>query len=48
MYSKTLLEKKTINVCKSESQKIKSEIKGLEQKLKSSNVKKNINYVEIL
>ena len=47
MYSKTLLEKKTINFSKSESQKRKSEIKVLEQKLKSLHIKKII-YVEIL
>ena len=37
---KNTVREKTINVCKSESQKRKSEIKVLEQKLKSSNVKK--------
>jgi hypothetical protein len=40
MHSKTLREK-TICFCKSESQKRKSEIKVLEQKLKSLNVKED-------
>ena len=44
MYSKTLLEKKKLYFfCKSESQKRKGDIKVLEQKLKSLNVKKKDN-----
>ena len=43
MHSKTLREK-NIFLCKSESQKRKSEIQVLEQKLKSLNVKEdNVN-----
>ena len=38
---KNTVREKTINVCKSESQKRKSEIKVLEQKLKSLNVRKD-------
>ena len=41
MYSKTLFEKKTIILCKSESQKRKREINVVEQKLTSLNVKRD-------